>query len=121
MMNRHVSDGDHTETVQVASSSRDLTYWTVPSVFEGGQPEGEAGKEAEPSRSWTQFPWAAAGIHAVSAVWDTELEMYLAVYEGQETTGKLSGSIRPCSQQRSDPLAELFQGSAHLSRSWRNL
>ena len=92
-MNRHVSDGDHTETVQVASSSRDLTYWTVPSVFEGGQPEGEAGKEAEPSRSWTQFPWAAAGIHAVSAVWDTELEMYLAVYEGQETTGKLSGSI----------------------------
>ena len=54
-MNRHVSDGDHTETVQVASSSRDLTYWTVPSVFEGGQPEGEAGKEAEPSRSWTQF------------------------------------------------------------------
>lgn len=33
VMNRHVSDGDHTETVQVASSSRDLTYWTVPSVL----------------------------------------------------------------------------------------
>lgn len=93
VMNRHFNKGQHTETVQVASSSRDLTYWTVPAVFEGGQPEGEEGKEAEPSQGWTQFPWSAAGIKAVSAVWDRDLEMYVAVYEGQEKTGKLSGSI----------------------------
>ena len=93
VMNRHLRDGEKTETVQVTSSSRDLTYWTLPEVFERTLPEGEKGKPAEPSESWNNFSWAEGGIKAVSAVWDPALEMYLAVYEGQADDLGMSGSI----------------------------
>ena len=72
VMNRHVSDGDHTETVQVASSSRDLTYWTVPSVF-------EADSRREKQERKQSLPELAAEI---AADWELPTE---AVQSGLET------------------------------------
>ena len=90
--------GEEVKSCRVVSRSRDLISWTVPVPLESEcRPEGEEGKDVRASESWSRFSWASAGVCSANALWDPQLHMYLAVYQGNRpvngTDDETEGSI----------------------------
>lgn len=74
---------------RMVSRSRDLLRWSEPEPADGREEERlKKGPSVRPDSQWRRFSWAADGIGAVSAAWDEELGMYLAVYEGRSREEK---------------------------------
>lgn len=86
VMTRRSAEG---ESCRVFSESTDLIRWTAPKPC--AEAEEAGGKRIEPHKEWLRFPWASEGVSGVSAAWDPELGMYLAVYGGKNKEG--NGSI----------------------------
>lgn len=94
---RHtVKDGERLDC-RMVSRSRDLLRWSQPVPSDKWEEEGlKKGPSVRPDSQWSRFAWAAGGIGEISAVWDEELAMYLAVYEGRcwdEKTGAWRSSL----------------------------
>lgn len=90
--------GEEVKSCRVVSRSRDLISWTMPEPLEPEcRPEGEEGKDVQASESWSRFSWASAGVCSANALWDPQLHMYLAVYQGNRpvngTDDETEGSI----------------------------
>lgn len=74
---------------RMVSRSRDLLRWSEPVPADIREEEGiKKGPSIQPDAQWSRFFWAADGVKGVSAAWDEELRMYLAVYEGGCRDGK---------------------------------